>query len=158
MYYMDPPQTHIWGPELWRILHSAVERIGTKTLKRIPQEESRIWIGLLRSLQFTLPCPQCKKHYTAYLSAYPILSFTREYLRSWLYELHCAVNQQSQKEYTMTIEQVEQFYSQPFHFSKHLKTVSYQMSAALRLGWSNYEDTKRTLRLFEEMKLFYDFF
>jgi len=155
---MDPPQTYIWGPPLWTILHSAAERIGTKAFKRIPQEESRIWTGLLRTLQFTLPCPQCKKHYTAYVSTHPILSFTKEYLRQWLFKLHSAVNQQTHKETTMTIEHVEELYRQPFHFSKHLHTVSYQMSAALRLGWSTYEDTKRTLRLFEEMKRFYDFF
>jgi len=158
MLQMDAPQTSLWGPPLWHILHSAAERIGTKALKRIPQEESRIWMGILRALQFTLPCPQCKRHYTAYLVAHPVLSFTKEYLREWLYQLHTAVNQQTQKPNTMTIVQVEEHYGQPFHFSKHLSAVSHQMSTAVRLGWSSYEDTKRVLRFFEEMKRFYDFF
>ncbi len=156
---MDAPKTCIWGPNLWTILHSAAERIGTCILKRLPQEESRIWVGLLRSLQFTLPCPQCKKHYAKYLSTHPIISFTKESIRSWLFVLHDLVNQDTGKtENILALEQIPSIYEQPFHFSKHVNVVSHQMSSAVKLGWSSYDDTKRTIRLFEEMRRFYDFF
>lgn len=153
---MESPKTTIWGPSLWMILHSAAERIGTQYFKRIPQEESRIWLGLLRSLQFTLPCPQCKKHYSTYLLKHPILSFTKEYIREWLFELHNNVNKDTNKENVITLEQLEKIYSQPIDYKNHMNTINFQMSYAVRIGWSSYEDTVRTRRFFKEMHMFYN--
>ena len=152
---MESPQNSIWGPELWMILHSSAERIGTKAT-RLPKEESRIWVGLLRSLQYSLPCPLCKKHYTAYSISSPLSSITRESVRSWLETLHHQVNQRTEKqEFT---ESIYEKYKQPFHFSKHYSIVAKHMSHAVRLGWCSREDVQRTARFFEEMKRFYDFF
>ena len=150
-------QTSVWGPELWMILHSAAERIGSR-VRVLPQEESRIWMGLLRSLQFTLPCPACKKHYIAYSATHKIPVFNKEAVRIWLFELHSQVNQRIDKENTITIEQIPELYSVPFHFTKHYSVVSKQMTLALQHGWSKRDDVTRTFRFFEEMLRFYDFF
>jgi len=155
MVEMESPQNSIWGPELWMILHSSAERIGTKAT-RLPKEESRIWIGLLRSLQYSLPCPLCKKHYASYWSHSPLPLITREAVRSWLGTLHHQVNQRTGKpEYT---ESLTETYGQPFHFTKHYSIVVKHMTHAVRLGWCSREDVQRTVRFFEEMKRFYDFF
>jgi hypothetical protein len=154
---MDAPQNDIWGPELWMILHSAAERIGTSHVK-LPQEELRIWTGLLSSLRFSLPCPICKKHFTAYLLSTPIKTFNREFIRNWLYNLHCQVNDRTEKGNTITIEQIPEIYSKPFNFSAHFRVVTEQMNRALRLGWSSRSDIQKTVRVFEELKRFYDFF
>jgi hypothetical protein len=154
---MDAPQNHIWGPNLWMILHSAAERIGITHVK-LPQEELRIWTGLLSSLRHSLPCPICKKHFTTYLSSNPIITFNREFIRNWLYNLHCQVNDRTEKSTTITIEQIPEIYSKPFNFSAHFRTVLEQMNRALRLGWSSRSDIQKTVRLSEELKRFYDFF
>jgi hypothetical protein len=154
---MDAPQNDIWGPELWMILHSAAERIGTSHVK-LPQEELRIWTGLLSSLRFSLPCPICKKHFTAYLLSTPIKTFNREFIRNWLYNIHCQVNDRTEKGNTITIEQIPEIYSKPFNFSAHFRVVTEQMNRALRLGWSSRSDIQKTVRVFEELKRFYDFF
>jgi len=154
---MDAPQNHIWGPNLWMILHSAAERIGITHVK-LPQEELRIWTGLLSSLRHSLPCPICKKHFTTYLSSNPIVTFNREFIRIWLYNLHCQVNDRTEKSTTITIEQIPEIYSKPFNFSAHFRTVLEQMNRALRLGWSSRSDIQKTVRLSEELKRFYDFF
>jgi hypothetical protein len=156
---MDTPQNHIWGPALWMILHSAAERIGSKHLHRLPQEESRIWIGLLGSLRYSLPCPHCKKHYTTYFSSVPIMApLTKESLRRWLYELHYQVNQRTEKENHITLEQISEIYGNPFNFTQHYTIVAKQMTQSLRMGWSSRTDLQRTLRFLEELKRFYDFF
>lgn len=152
---MESPQNSIWGPELWMILHSSAERIGTKPT-HLPKEESRIWIGLLRSLQYSLPCPLCKKHYTAYSVSFPLPSITKDSVRSWLVHLHHQVNQRTGKPEFM--ESIAEKYGQPFHFTKHYSVVAKQMLHAVRLGWCSREDVQRTARFFEEMKRFYDFF
>jgi len=141
---------------LWFILHSSVERFGRPLSKRLPEDEKRIWAGLLRSLQYTLPCPLCKKHYTAFLSTYPLV-LTREGLRSWLWTLHNQVNERTNKP-TITLEEVVERYDKPFQFTKHYPTVVKQMMMALRLGWSTREDIQRTARFFEELMRYYDFF
>jgi hypothetical protein len=154
---MDAPQNHILGPELWMILHSAAERIGTTHIK-LPREELRIWAGLLSSLRHSLPCPVCKKHFIVYFSSTPVKTFNREFIRNWLYTLHCQVNDRTEKGTTITIEQIPEIYSKPFNFSAHFRIVSEQMSRALRLGWSSRDDIQKSVRFFEELKRFYDFF
>lgn len=154
----EPINSGIWGPALWTILHSAAERIGTKHNVRLPQEESRIWMGLLRNLQFTLPCPVCKKHYIKYSSTHKIPVFSKEAIRTWLYELHTQVNRGNNKENTVTLEQIPELYGVPFHFTKHYSVVSTHMKLALQHGWSKREDVAQTCRFFEEMLRFYDFF
>ena len=154
---MDSPQNHIWGPQLWMILHSSAERIGIRHLTRLPQEESRIWSGLLGSLRYSLPCPLCKKHYNTFYSSNPIQSITQEYIRSWLYRLHCNVNSITNKN-NITMEQVISTYSVPFNFTHSFNIVVEQMNKALRLGWCKREDIGRTVRFLQELKQFYDFF
>jgi len=155
---MDSPQNHIWGPQLWMILHSSAERIGTKCLSRLPQEETRLWANLLGGLRYSLPCPLCKKHYTDYLLSTPITIVEQSFIRDWLYNLHNQVNSRIDKPNTVTLEQIPEIYSKPFNFTYHYNIVVEQMNRALRLGWSKREDIQRTIRNLQELKQFYDFF
>jgi preprotein translocase subunit SecA len=155
---MENPQPAIWGPELWTILHSAAERIGSKSLNRLPLEEMRLWSTLLSSLRFTLPCPQCKKHFADYYSTHPIPRLDKKIMREWLYHLHQQVNIQQNKDTSFTLEHAEEHYSKPFHFSRHMRIVRNQMMAAIKLKWVEHADMQRTLRTLEEFRRFYDFF
>jgi hypothetical protein len=155
---METPQNSIWGPELWMILHSSAERIGSKALNRLPGEELRIWSTLLSSMRYSLPCPQCKRHYTDYFSTHSMPQWNKDTMRRWLFELHQLINAKNGKENTFTIEKVEEHYSQPFHFTRHVGIVRAQMMAAIRLKWVERNDMQRTIRILEELKRFYDFF
>ena len=146
----------IWGPALWLILHSACERIGAQSMKKLPQEESRIWLGLLQRLRYSLPCPQCKKHYNAFFSSNPITVITQDTIRRWLFHLHNQVNQRLEKP-AFVQESLTQ-YEAIFNFSQQYEIVQGQMLAAVRQGWSTYDDVQQTLRILTEMKCFYDFF
>ena len=145
----------IWGPALWTILHTACEQIGVHDIKKLPQEESRIWLGLLQSLRYSLPCPQCKKHYTTFFTDKPIAIITRESVRRWLYHLHNQVNQRLEK-LSFPETSLAQ-YQTLFNFSHQYEIIQGQMFAAVRQGWSSHEDVQRTLRFLMEMKCFYDF-
>jgi hypothetical protein len=140
------------------ILHSCAERIGNSPVKRLPQEESRIWSGLLASLRFSLPCPQCKKHYIEYFSNNSIPTISKESLRLWIFNLHNQVNSRIEKPNIITIDKISEIYSKPFNFGYHFGIVYEHMTRALRIGWSNRDDIQRSLRLFNEMKRFYDLF
>ena len=151
------PQNSIWGPSLWLILHSACERIGSQHLKRLPLEEARLWFGLLNSLRYSLPCPQCKKHYIIYSNETPIMQVTKETIRRWLFNLHDQVNQRNQKE-SIPYDTITSQYEVPFNFTVHFKNVLDHMILAVRRGVCIHNDVQRTIRLFTEMKCFYDFF
>ena len=152
---MEYPQNNIWGPHLWTILHSVAERIGSKSLKRLPGEETRIWAGLLASLRYSLPCPQCKKHYLEYYSSNPIQSINE--IRLWLYNLHSQINSRNEKS-DITIDQISEIYSKPFHFTYHYSFIIEQMKRALRHRWSSRNDIQCTSRFLIELKCFYDLF
>lgn len=155
---MDSPQNHLWGPNLWMILHSATERIGLPQHKNLPQEEFRIWTGLLSSLRYSLPCPVCKKHFSDYYAANPITVVNKEFIRTWLFNLHYQINERTHKPNAITIDKLPEIYSQPFCFTVHFNIFNQEMNKAVRLGWSTGDDIRRSLRFYEELKRFYDFF
>jgi len=155
---MESPQTHQWGPALWMILHSSAERIGSIQVKYLQHEEHRLWTGLLSSLRYSLPCPQCKKHYQEYYSNHPINEISYSFIRNWLFQLHNQVNSRNNKENSITIDNLGEIYSKPFHFSRYNGIVMKHMKLAMAHNWCSRDDIQRTTRLFEEMKRFYDFF
>ena len=153
---MESPQAQHWGPALWMILHSSAERIGTAALKLLPQEEERLWNGLLSSLRYSLPCPQCKKHYNEHFSAHPILEISKPCIRNWLFDLHHQVNLRTKKDAIVAIENIPELYSKPFHFLHHFAIVQRHMQLALSHGWCSRDDIQRTLRFLEEMRRYYN--
>lgn len=155
---MDSPQSHIWGPNLWMILHYSAERIGIPQHNRMPHEETRLWKGLLTSLQYTLPCPICKKHYTSYLHLNPIIHINKEFIRNWIYNLHSDINYRIGKPQSITINTIPEIYNKPFNFSSMFSIVNEQMLKAMRLGWITRDNTIKTIRFLQEIKRFYDFF
>jgi len=155
---MESPQNQIWGPALWQLLHFSAERIGTLSLHRLPQEESRIWLGLLGSFRYSLPCPLCKKHYSSYFSSANLASFTKENIRKWLFDLHERVNAHTNKPYTITLEHIPEIYGEPFQFTKYSAVVIKHMTLAIQRGWCTHADIQRTTRALEELRRFYDFF
>lgn len=155
---MESPQTHIWGPELWMILHSSVERMGQSHAKMLQYDEIRIWSGLLSSLRFSLPCPACKKHYSDYYDSHPIQEYTRSFLRTWLFDLHQRVNGYTNKASPYTIEDMPGIYGKPYHFSKHLSIVQHHMKLAIFHKRCDRNDVQRTVRFLEEMRRLYDQF
>lgn len=77
--------TAIWGPSVWRILHAAAERL--------PATAAALTTAI-RALDGALPCPDCRKHYHAWLQAHPVDGD----LRIWLLDLHNDVNVRTGKE------------------------------------------------------------
>jgi len=140
------------------ILHSSAERIGYNSAKYQAYEEQRLWTGLLSSFRFSLPCPQCKKHYNDYLSTHPIQEVSISFIRNWLFQLHNQVNQRNNKENSITIENIPEIYSKPFNFSHHANIVMKHMKSAIFHRICSREDIQRTTRFFEEIKRFYDYF
>jgi len=153
---MEAPQTNIWGPALWMILHSSAERFGIQRIQ-LKGEEERLWSGLFQRLRQSLPCPACQKHYNEYHTKHPII-YTKEGLTSWLYHLHQQVNERTQKN-GISLEECHERYSAPFCFSAHFAILRQQLGLALRIRPPlKREELQGLLRLLEAIRRFYDFF
>ena len=80
-----PPRiydTSIWGPPLWRILHKVAEVAETDTE----------WPSLLVALRACLPCPDCSRHYNAWVDEHAVDSGIDGGAKAWLLALHNDVN------------------------------------------------------------------
>lgn len=123
-------------------------------MKKLPQEETRIWFGLLKSLRYSLPCPQCKKHYSVYFGTTPITRVDKEFIQNWLYTLHNQINERNQKPAFPKEELV--VYDTIINVSEQIAIVHEQMLKAVRQGWSSANDIQHTIRYLMEMKCFYN--
>jgi hypothetical protein len=86
-----------WGPVFWRLLHAMAERAGSAPMPGLRADEVRAWKSMLTTLGKTLPCEDCRDHYTQYLTANPVnipdnYAEVKEYIRKWLYDVHSDIN------------------------------------------------------------------
>lgn len=87
----------VWGPPLWRLLHSLAERLGRQTIPMMATDEKRAWVNLLKSVGDVMPCMACRTHYRAWCGSRPPERFASSYrlaedARKWLWGLHDEVN------------------------------------------------------------------
>jgi hypothetical protein len=85
----------VWGPTLWRILHTLVELTGNKTNKFLDADEEYAWLYFILSIADAIPCNECRGHFIEYLNANrpealvkKTFSDRRDALRAWFYNLH----------------------------------------------------------------------
>jgi hypothetical protein len=153
------PQTTEWGPAIWKILHSLAEK-SVGTLKKNIIEEKRLWFNLLNSLRYSLPCPNCRKHYNEYYITHLIDKFIQKDnfnkdIRLWLYNLHCEANKNTGKDTVITIEELTLLYSNYGEFRNDAKIFVEHMQRALFYKWIIREDMQKTLRFLYEIMGFY---
>lgn len=77
--------TALWGPALWRALHTAAEVGDLAAAAAVPA-----------ALNGALPCPDCEKHYHNWFVTHPVPT-DRDGLRRWFLDLHNDVNRRSRK-------------------------------------------------------------
>jgi hypothetical protein len=85
---LPPPEslviydTKIWGPLLWRAIHTAAEVTDGRT------EFADVWADFVFELQMSLPCPDCMQHYRAWVPTHPLMAEVRQ----WWVDLHNSIN------------------------------------------------------------------
>lgn len=88
---MDP---EIWGPPMWFYLHSMTfQYCQDKTCATLPEIEKMK--SFLVSLQYTLPCQECRDNYARHLRNNPIRLENRRALFNWVVDLHNSVNRET---------------------------------------------------------------
>jgi len=92
---------NVWGPPLWRLLHTLAEKAGKQTNPILIADERRAWISFLKAVEMVIPCQRCKAHYTKWRTTHRLEQFMnysptvfREEARKWLWGLHSEVNEE----------------------------------------------------------------
>ena len=89
-YSMAKNSKDIWGPACWILLHTSAANI--------EQERLQDYVKLLRVLEFTLPCPDCRQHLKEYFEKHSPDSISNPLEASkYVYELHNHVNRITRK-------------------------------------------------------------
>jgi len=88
---MKPEQ---WGPPIWTLFHTLIEKINDDNYSKIGQE----LFGFIKQICNYLPCPECAGHATRFLSGLKSETVRdKEGLRKIIFVLHQNVNMRKQK-------------------------------------------------------------
>lgn len=112
----------VWGPLFWTTMH--IVSLGYSPTPS--KEEQSAVIQFYRSLEFVIPCPICRAHYSKFLKDMPVENHVanRDALVKWLFDVHNNVNKQlgkSEMTWEQYIDQIKKlhtmssltFYEQP---------------------------------------------
>jgi len=141
---MSLPKISEWGPKYWKFLHGFVEKIGTRTLKKLQEDdEARYAFQILNAVVLSMPCIQCRKHYRDWLIQYPLRRFIhlrgptlRLELRKWLWELHSDVNKRKNVVIQPGLDDMEILYKDInlVEALKNIPIVSTEMKEVRKIG------------------------
>lgn len=157
---MTAPQVAEWGPRLWRIFHSLVEKSGKGKHRLYDEEEKRAWTNLINGLRTALPCPLCRQHYKAYLKSTPfeatLLKKGTErqgVLREWFWTFHNHVRMSKEQPLEFLFEQVETTYKDytKKDYDADVAVMIDHMRRGMFQRWLTRDDLIRVTRAFEEL-------
>lgn len=75
------PETTVWGPSMWKVLHTLAEC----------SDNSPLWFDILNALEIHIPCPTCKAHFIEYRLNNPAPA-DHQGIVDWFFILHNVVN------------------------------------------------------------------
>lgn len=87
-----------WGPAAWNFLYAVAFHYPDNPT----QEQKQGAVSLFTGLTTTLPCAECREHYSLYMRQFPIQNNVnnRNQLSTWLLNLNNNVNARTGKEPT----------------------------------------------------------
>ena len=137
-----PLQNSIWGPPLWRILHTLASRLGNNSNHLVAADEARTWLQLLRTVEPILPCSMCRRHFRTWKHAHSIERFApargpplKELAVEWLFSLHENVNRERSVP-GITLEECEALYKSrtSAEMNEDVSVLTQSLSIATQTG------------------------
>jgi hypothetical protein len=91
---MSPPE--VWGPPIWTLFHTLIERINEKYYHLIYQQ----LFNIIKQICNYLPCPECSTDATIFLSKIKIQNLnTKSNFKNMMYLFHNYVNKKNVNHY-----------------------------------------------------------
>lgn len=123
-------------------------------------EEKRLWLVLIQSLQKSMPCPLCRQHFREYVMRNGFGQIfnnsgekRKEGLRKWLWTLHNHVRSTKSQPTDIRLEDISVLYGT---YTTDMKNSDFQtITENLRRGmfqrWLTRDDMYGLLRIMEEI-------
>ena len=100
--------SNVWGPVIWNLFHTLVEKVNSKYFKKVSQE----LFSFIKRICSLLPCPECQEHAKTYLKSVKLTLNKKEELKAFLFMFHNVVNAHKKKKEEDT-EILEKYKEQP---------------------------------------------
>ena len=150
-----------WGPHLWVILHTLAEKSGGfKTLLQ-DNDEGHAWVGLVRCLVDIMPCAKCVGHYKKFCLKHTMSMINnlrgqqrKEWLRTFLHELHNEVNKENDK-VELSKEELAVKYNDRTAFQHALISFQRMTKYAIETGTLNIVGVKNGMKYIELLRRYY---
>lgn len=106
-----------WGPIFWKLFHSLAEYSGS--FKDVVRNDDELfaWTNIMKYQHEIMPCALCCNHFRDYVRKQPLLAMKalrglerKTFLRSWVYNIHCEVNQRKQVPNPVAYDSLEGMY------------------------------------------------
>ena len=102
----------IWGESAWLLIHSTALNLPVSP----SSETKKNYKNFYYSLQYTLPCDNCKRHYSQIIQENPIDEYliSRDHLFYWTWRIHTLVNSNTNSvnaSYSSTIRKYNRLYN-----------------------------------------------
>lgn len=95
------PNPKVWGPPLWKKLHTITFEYPEYIDPKDPQSmQLKNNVGrLFNELKTAIPCKECRQSYRVFIKRYPVEPHlkSRYALSKWLYDIHNMVNAKLRK-------------------------------------------------------------
>ena len=83
-----------WGPPVWTFFHTMTEKIKEEKFSELGPQ----LLGIIKKICTSLPCPDCSRHATTFLSRVHFNNIkNKEGLKITMYHLHNLVNKRKNK-------------------------------------------------------------
>jgi hypothetical protein len=106
----------IWGSAGWKFLHSITLHYPDNP----SQQDKKNYKNFFESLQFTIPCEKCQKHYQENLQKYSLDNAldNKESFFDWLVDIHNGVNIKNNKK-VLSYDKVKRIYEDLYSNKKN---------------------------------------
>jgi len=119
----------VWGPILWRFLHSYSLNYPVSPTPLDKYKASQYYAGIPRFI----PCPTCSHHFQQLLEATPPVTDSRAALAEWVYDAHNTVNSRIGKPH-FTPEQFIKMYSPTIKDNQPIPNITATLTGAVVSG------------------------
>jgi len=149
-----------WGPRFWKILHTLAESSGSMTSPVLANDEADLWTILIKAQGFVMTCALCKNDYNNWRLTHKLVDLRtlkngnlKNYLRTWLFNCHNAVNARNNK-LVFTEKELITLYKKE-SISEPVKDIYEMFRVALERSQLQPEDVNRWKNVLTRLRILY---
>ncbi len=151
----------IWGPALWRVLHTFARKAGNVPSVLLEKDELHNWINFIKNLENLMPCDLCSSHYHKWVIKHNLNELAnyrgfrrQEWLENFWWKLHNEVNERGNKP-AFAKEDLKQ-YDDVGEFASAYELIKRMILTSIQQGQLQLTPAKTAQRYMEMLRRLYN--